>query len=331
MTVKTSSSFLSKAKCALLLSLLMVPVLSHAQSPDLVGPLRFASSPSGLVVGDYVGQKVVFLDPQTLEITDSFQIYTDETQLEYGKPLSVGWMNGRLYVGEENTGLIQVWEYDNGKSNPKSQGKSKDAGWVQLSPSLTALSVMQPSAIAADESLGLLFVASKGQQAVLVLDEAGNILRTIGGPGLLGNPQAIALDRAGQRVFVSDDGIEKCGMMGCSRLAAVRIYDYEGLLLATIDGNAGNAGYQFSRAQGVALDGSGRLYLADSYRHEVMVFEESAPNTFSALGLLGGRGAGPGQLLMPTGVYFDPVTSRICVASTMLSRVEVFGMEDLVQ
>lgn len=332
----TSNNFSGRAcrvavlVAAFLAIILLTPVPASAQDTAMVGPLRLASSPHGLIAGDYVGRQVLILDPVTLEITDSLPVYTDETLLERGKPLSVGWMNNRLYIGEERTGLIQVWEYSSGKNNPKSKGKSKDAGWVQVSPSLTALSVIQPSAIVADESLGLLFVTSKGEKAVLVLDEAGNVIRTIGA-GSLGNPQAIALDQAGQRVFVSDDGIEKCGMMGCSRLAAVRIFDYDGVLLATIDGNTGNAGYKFSRAQGVALDGSGRLYLADSYRHEVMVFEEAAPNEFSALGLLGGRGAGPGQLLMPTGVYVDPVTSRICVASMMLSRVEVFGMEDLVQ
>lgn len=330
----TSGSRLARIFGALLAILLLVPTLSSAQVPEMVGPLRLTNSPHGLVIGDYVGGQVLILDPTTLEISDTLPIYTDETLIDRGKPLSVGWMNGRLYVGEERTGLIQVFEKSKRKKNSKSQGGKKSTEWVQVSASLTSMTVVQPSAIVADESLGLLFVASKGEQAVLVLDAAGNLVRTIGEPGAavsLGNPQAIALDRVGQRVFVSDDGIEKCGSLGCSMLAGIQVYDYSGLAQGTINGNTGNAGYKFSRAQGVALDAAGRVYLADSYRHQVMVFEEATPNIFSALGLLGDKGAGPGQLLLPTGVLIDPETSRILVANTMLARIEVFGMEDLVQ
>ena len=318
---------------AIFATLLLFPTVSGAQMAEMVGPLRLTGSPLGLVVGDYVGRQVLIVDPATLEITDSLPIYTDETLLDRGKPLSVGWMNGRLYVGEERTGLIQVFEQSAIKKNPKSQGGKKRGGWMQVSPSLIALPVVQPSAIVADETLGLLFVASKGEKAVLVINETGNVIRTIG-PGStapLGNPQAIALDKTGQRVFVSDDGIEKCGMMGCSRSSAVQIYGYDGVPLGKIDGNTGNAGYKFSRAQGVALDAAGNVYLADSYRHQVMVFEELSSNTWSALGILGGKGAAPGQLLLPTGVMTDPVTSRTYVAATMLNRIEVFTLGDLVQ
>lgn len=326
--------WLARAIFILFMTVLWTPLAATAQVAEMVGPLRIAESPAGLIVGDYVGRQVLFLDSATLEITESLPVYTDETLAERGKPLSVGWMNNRLYIGEERTGLIQVWEYSSGKNNPKSKGKSKDAGWVQVSDSLTALAVIQPSAIVADESRGLLFVASKGQHSVLVLDEAGNILRTIGDPGStapLGNPQSIALDRVGQRVFVSDDGQENCSWSGCAMASVVQVYDYDGLPLGSIDGNSGNAGYKFSRAQGVAIDASGRVYLADSYINKVMVFEENAPDTFSALGMLGEKGTGPGQLLLATGVHIGTVTSGIYVANTMLARIEVFGMEDLVQ
>jgi DNA-binding beta-propeller fold protein YncE len=293
-----------------------------------------AESPLGLVVADYVGRQVVIVDPTTLEVLDALPIYTDDTQLDRGKPLSVGWMNGRLYVGEEYTGRIQVYAYGKLKKGGIKDASSinKGAQWVQTSSSLTAAPLIQPSAIAADEVQGLLFVASKGEKAVLVLDADGNLLRTIGAPGSadpLGKPQGIALDTVGSRVFVSDDGIENCTWMGCSLSSAIQVYNYDGLLLASIDGSDGNAGYQFSRAQGVALDAAGHVYLADSYRHEVMVFEEFTSNSFSALGLLGGKGSGPGQLLLPTGVFVDAATSRMFVANTMLSRIEVFGMEDL--
>ena len=295
-----------------------------------------ADSPLGLVVGDYVGRKVVIMDPESLQVLSALPIYTDATQVTPGKPLSVAWMNNRLYVGEEYTGRIQVFGYGKSRKGSVKDSTSIDgkSQWMQTSPSLTTAPIVQPSAIVADEGQGLLFVASKGEKAVLVLDADGNLVSTIGGPesaAPLGKPQSIALDRVGQRVFVSDDGIEKCAWSGCALNSAVLVYDYEGALLATIDGNAGNAGEKFSRAQGVALDTAGHVYLADSFRHEILVFDEISANTFDAIGVFGSKGAAPGQLLLPTGVLFDSATGRALVANTMLTRIEVFNMEDLVQ
>jgi DNA-binding beta-propeller fold protein YncE len=329
MNIRPKLYICRRTLCGLVAALLLLPAVSYAQLPDMVGPLRLAETPVGLAVGDYVGRQVLFLDPATLEITDAFPIYTDETMLEGGKPLSVGWMNGRLYVGEERTGLIQVFE---------KSGKGKNSNWVLVSASLLPAPVVQPSAIEADVFMGLLFVASKGEKAILIVDEAGNEVRTIGG---LGNPQAIALDRAGQRIFVSDDGVEDCNWLGCSMSSVIQVYDYNGQLLSTISGNTGNAGYKFSRAQGVALDGFGRLFMADSYRHEILVFTETSPNIFNASGILGGKGAAIGQLLLPTGVMIEATSdrkmkkkvgaTRVLVANTMLARIEALTLEAPVQ
>ncbi len=339
---------MSSLLCVLAALWLFTP--AFAQPPGMAGPLRMDVSPLGLIVGDYVGAKVVIVDPTTMTVTDAFPVFSNEVLLDLdgapvldgngdpvfrsGKPLSIGWMNGRLYVGEERTGLIQVFEKTDGKKNRKTKHSKNikpkwQPRWIRISDSLTAFPIPQPSAIVADESRGWLFIASKADSVVYVVDETGTLIRTIGDANSsapLGQPQAIALDLMGARVFVSDDGIEKCGSLGCTSGSAVRIYNYNGLPLGTIDGNSGNAGQKFSRAQGVALDSDGRLYLADSFRHELMVFEEATPNNFSELRVFGGKGAGPGQLLLPTGVLSDAAASRILVANTMLGRIEVFAI-----
>ena len=312
---------------------LATPQISTAQTLELVGPLRMADSPLGLVVADYVGRQVVIVDPDTLEITDAVPIYTDTTMLDRGKPLSVGWLNGRLYVGEERTGLIQVFEKTGGKKSPKNKNPKKQAEWVQVSASLTANPILQPSAIATDETRGLLFIASKLDGAVYVLDAAGGLIRTIGGAGSsapLGKPQGIALDVAQSRVFVSDDGFETCSWMGCSPGSLIQVYGYDGQPLGSIKGD-GTSGFSFSRVQGVARDDAGRVFMADSYRNEVLVFEEGTPNTWSAVGVLGTRGAAPGQLLLPTGVFSDSAGARILVANTMVGRIEVLETGGLAQ
>lgn len=323
----TAASLWRGARRALaaLAAALLLPTLAAAQAGSLIGPLRFADCPWGLLVGDYVGNQVLLVDRDTLQVVSALPIISDPVTLAPGKPLSVGWMNGLLYVGEERTGQIQVFQLVR-KGSPK---KPK-LEWVQKSLSLTDAPVAHPSAIVADESQGLLFVASKVEQAVLVLDAFGTVIRTIGGAGSaapLVNPQAIALDAAGQRVFVTDDGWVKSGSMGETAFAVVQVYGYDGVPKGRIDGStgSGNSAYKFARAQGVARDAAGRVYVADSYRHQVLVFAEPSPNAFSAVAILGGRGAGPGELLLPTGVLVDAAASRVFVANTMLSRIEVLA------
>lgn len=324
---------------AIAASLLSAPLIPNAQTLELVGPLRMADSPLGLIVADYVGGQVVIVDPATMQVTDAVPIYTDDTMLERGKPLSVGWLNGRLYVGEERTGLIQVFRKTGGKKNtsnrnPRKQARwMKQARWIQVSSSLTAVPIGQPSAIVADEALGWLFIASKIDGVVYVLDDAGTVLRTIGGPDSLaplGKPQAIALDPAGQRIFVSDDGFETCSWMGCSASSLVQVFDYSGQPLGSISGS-GSSGLKFSRVQGVARDNDGRVFIADTFRNEILVFAESSPNSWSAIATLGTKGAAPGQLLLPTGVFSDTAGARLLVANTMLGRIEVFATEGLPQ
>jgi DNA-binding beta-propeller fold protein YncE len=299
----------------------------YAQTAGIVGPIRMVESPHGLMVADYVGRQVAIVDPATMQVMESLPIYTDDTLLERGKPLSIGWLNGRLYVGEERTGRIQVFELVGGKRNDKpSKNPKKQPVWTQVLPSLTVEPVPQPSAIATDEAHGWLFVSSKIDQAVYVFDEAGTLVNTIGdvsSAAPLGKPQGVALDVASQRVFVSDDGFETCTWMGCSQGSLVKVFNYDGLPLGSISGD-GSAGLAFSRVQGVTLDDTGRVFIADSYRNEILIFAEGDPNTWAAAGTLGSRGAAPGQLLLPTGVQYESTGTRLFVANTMPGRIEVF-------
>lgn len=245
------------------------------------GPVRITESPLGLMVGDYVGYGVVFLNPDTLVVEDTVPVT--------GKPLGVAWMNGRAYVGDENTGVIEVYEKtSSGMKNTKNQKNAKKVvEWVQVSANLTGSSTGRPADIATDEDAGLLFVASKLDQMVLVLDETGTLVGTIGAPSSpnpVGRPQGLALDRAGQRIFVSDDGVESCTWMGCATASMVQVYDYNGNFLGAISGDSGQAGFEFSRIQGVTLDSTGRVYLVDSWRGQVLVFDEVSANSWTGIG-----------------------------------------------
>ena len=292
------------------------------------GPIRITESPMGLMVGDYTGYGVVFLDPATLAVTDTIAVT--------GKPLGVAWMNGRVYLGDERTGVIEVYEKtSSGMKNTKNQKNSKKiVEWTQISASLTGASLERPSDIAVDEELGLLFVASRLGKMVQVLDETGTLIRTIGAADStnpVGRPQGLALDRLGQRIFVSDDGGEECTWMGCAPASLVHVYDYNGNFLGAISGNSGQATFGFSRIQGVTLDSTGRVYLVDSWRGQVLVFDEVSPNSWTGIGTFGSKGAGVKELLLPMDVIVDEASASVYVTNTMKGRVEVFTMEDMVQ
>jgi DNA-binding beta-propeller fold protein YncE len=312
------------------LFLALVGSLTQAQTspePTLVGPVRLSESPMGLLVGDYVGFSVVILNPETLAVSDTVPVTS--------KPLSVAWGNDRIYVGDEKTGFIEVYEKVRVKNtNTKVSGeKKKKYEWVQVSANLTSSPLPQPSDIAVDENSGLLFIASKINKMVSVFDPSGTLLRTIGGPDSdapLERPQGLTLDRAGQRIFVSDDSVDMCsGWFSCA-LGAVVVYDYDGNLLGAIVSDDQPDEFKFGRAQGLTLDLAGRIYLVDSFRSEVLVFEETATNSWTAIGRIGTKGAGAKQLLLPMDVMVDALSSKIYVTSTMTARIEVFTMGDMV-
>jgi hypothetical protein len=303
--------------------------LAQAQTspePTMAGPVRLSESPMGLLVGDYVGYSVLILNPRTLAVEDIVPIT--------GKPLSVAWMNGRVYVGDEKTGLIEVYEKSGkGKSNvKKSQNPKKMIEWKQVSANLTGSPVPQPSDIAVDESAGLLFIASKLDKTVSVFNQAGALVRIIGDAGSatpLERPQGLALDRTGQRIFVSDDSVNLCsGWFSCA-LGAVIVYDYDGNLLGVIPSDDQPDTFKFGRAQGLAVDHTGRVYLVDSFRSEVLVFEETEANKWTGIGRFGTKGAGVKQLLLPMDVMVDEKKSKIYVTSTMTARIEVFAMGEM--
>ena len=304
-------------------------VAQTSSAAAMSGPMRVTDSPLGLLVGDYVGGGVLFVNPVTLALEDTVPIT--------GKPLGVAWMNGRVYVGDERTGAIEVYERVSrgGKKNTKNQKNDKKSlEWVQVTANLTGSVIGGPADIVADEDLGLLFVASKGDKTIYVLDETGAVVRTIGGPGStnpVGQPQGLALDRVDRRIYVSDDGAEVCTWLGCSPSSLVHVYDYDGTFLGAISGDSGQENFGFSRAQGVTVDNFGDVYLVDSWRGQVLVFDEVSANSWTGIGTFGSKGAGIKELLLPMDVVVDQASSTVYVTNPMKGRVEVFTFEDMVQ
>ncbi len=298
----------------------------------MTGPMRVADSPLGLMVGDYVGGNVVFLDPETLAVRDTLPLPAEDQApgpILRTKPTGVAFMNGRFYVGDERSGFIQVYVKPGAiKPNGKVRKNLKKAGkWKLVTANLTGFAIGGLSDIVADASRGLLFVASKVDRTVHVLDETGLVVRTIGGT-TINRPQGLALDRVGERVYVSDEGERTCGSFG-SCYGLVRVYGYDGTSLGTISGRAGGQEFNFSRVQGVTVNSLGHVYLVDSFRSQVLVFDEVSANSWAGIGTFGSKGDGTKQLLLPMDVVVDEASSAVYVTNSMQGRVEVFAFGDM--
>ncbi len=82
---------------------------------------------------------------------------------------------------------------------------------------------------------------------------------------------------------------------------------------------AGTGPGQFLEPQGVAVDGSGNIFVADSVNHRIQKFDSNGDFLLK----FGSPGSGNGQLLFPTGVAVD-ISGNIYVADNNNHRIQKF-------
>lgn len=166
-----------------------------------------------------------------------------------------------------------------------------------------------------------------------------------GGPGQFSSSWGVAVH--GERVYVSDTQgyrIEVFDLAGqflfawpvgdlCEGLAIdadgnvyvaqyagrIGVYSAAGVLISTI-GSPGTGRGQLNSPYDVALDGHGRVYVADAYNHRVEVFTTGGAYVTA----WGTRGSAPGQFIQPRGVAVGP-DGNVYVADTWNDRIQVFG------
>lgn len=262
---------------------------------QFLSPARLSSGPSGiLLVTDYRAQAVFMVSrANTAKVVRSFSID--------GRPLGIAWARGRIYVGNETTGAIEVY-------NP--------AGKRMYTLGTAPGSVKQPSDIAVDASRGLVFVVDGQEKRIRVFGLKGSELTAISGigAGSLVNPIGIALDRMREEILVSDYG-HPADSSGERAPSLVHIFDYDGNKIAEISGSG-----LFSRPQGLAVE-EGNIYLADGMLGQVLVLDRSSGALVATMGEFG---TGPGQLQLPLDVVIDPSSKDVYVTNNRAARIEVF-------
>lgn len=213
---------------------------------------------------------------------------TDILRLDDGRWVVADSGNGRLVVLEGSGKRAATW----------------GAGTLQRPTGLALLSGGRLAV--ADRVAGRVFIVDGTTGAI-----ASPLSDVSGQPIAFAEPADVAVDASGSW-YISDRAEH-----------VVRVLDGQGRPLRTL-GEPGVRGGDFSHLdtpQGLALDGAGRMYVADGGNARVQVFAADG----SYLTTVGGiAGVGTGGLREPGGVALAP-DGRLYVADTYNHRVQVFA------
>jgi DNA-binding beta-propeller fold protein YncE len=190
-----------------------------------------------------------------------------------------------------------------GPADFREESKTESALWWLLGDVEQDWPLLSPYALAYDD-FGCLWVGDSGARMLYRFDlRRGKVdyIREAGGIRLLA-PGGVAVDSVNRRVFVAD-----------AELAKVLVFDLEGKLLAQWVPPSG-----FQRPGGLALDGGGRLYVADVLAGHVVVFDPSG----QVLEYRGSRFNKDGRFNRPLSVAIGP-QGELLINESMAFHVEV--------
>lgn len=210
-----------------------------------------------------------------------------------------------------------------------------------------------PVGVAMDDN-DRVYVSDTGADEVMVFSPDDKLLTRFG-KGILDNPSGMAVDHAGQKIYVvstkthrvevfSLDGKHISGFGGRGNGpglmnfptdiaigAGGRLYVVDSLnfrvqifsptgVFEKAFGSLGLSPGQFSRPKGIAADGEGNLYVTDAAFNNFQIFAADG----SLLLFVGSGGvSGPGEFSLPAAVHVD-AQDRVYVADQLNRRVQIF-------
>jgi sugar lactone lactonase YvrE len=220
-------------------------------------------------------------------------------------------LNGNVYVADTGNDTIRV--ISSAGTVTTLAGSPGNAGSADGSASSARF--LSPSGVAVD-SAGNVYVADTGNNTIRVITSAGTVTTLAGSVGFTGSadgagssarfssPSGIAVDAAGN-IYVSDRGNN-----------TIRMVTSAGVV-TTLAGLAGTPGFadgtgrsaRFSSPSGIAVDGAGTIYVADTGNDTIRTITNSGVVTTLA-GTAGSPGYGDGvpgeaHFSSPQGVAVD--------------------------
>ncbi len=217
-----------------------------------------------------------------------------------------------------------------------------EAGFSGDNGQAAAARLNGPRGVASDRS-GNVYISDTGNHRIRRVDSAG-VIRTVAGTGVAGNtldsraalearlnaPSGIAADRNGE-VYFSDTANHTIRRLSASGL----LFPLAGNGTAGFRGdNAISSQAQLSSPQGLALDSSSGLLIADSGNHRIRrISAQGFITTVAGNGTAGfggdGRPATEASLNAPSGVTVD-AAGNIYIADTGNQRVRRVGVDGVI-
>ncbi len=183
----------------------------------------------------------------------------------------------------------------------------KPSGWAKLGRWLAGNNpeseqLVKPFGIALDDQ-GNLCLTDTGANAVAWFDKAHKTWHRWEKAGEVRFASPVAVAKQGRTFYVADSG-----------LGAVVAFTETGALLFQIKG-------ELERPAGLAIS-SNRLFVVDSKRHEVLIYELQGRLS----GRFGTRGSGPGEFNFPTHIAAGGA-GELYVTDSLNNRVQAFDTE----
>ncbi|MGD2108964.1 MAG: hypothetical protein PVI86_06185 [Phycisphaerae bacterium] len=186
------------------------------------------------------------------------------------------------------------------------------------------VSFVGPTDIDVAPESGRIYVVDPPADRVYGFESDGVLALSLGtrGPwsGEFLYPSAIAVDEPRRRLVVADHDKTR-----------LQVFTEDGVFLqqfgARLHSEGGGLVGWMPRPLGLAVDDQGRMYVTDALMGTVRVFDE----TGSELGKLADFGYEPGELRAPCDLALSPDGTRLYVASTNSSRVEIYDLESAVK
>lgn len=174
------------------------------------------------------------------------------------------------------------------------------------------LELQKPTGIAYSFVSKEIWVVETGGHRISVLNEQGQLLKTIGkrgtAPGDFNFPTSICIDKSGNAYVIDAMNFR------------IQIFNKNGEVISVF-GEPGNASGYFARPKGIAIDSYGNIYITDALYHTVQIFDIEGNFLYQ----FGEQGRNKEQFWMPSGIYIDD-ENYIYVADSYNARIQIFQL-----
>lgn len=221
-------------------------------------------------------------------------------QVTFARPAGIAANKGRIYVADGQGAAVVVFDVP----------RRRVFKFGQRKPNVLA----KPIDVAVD-GLGRVYVLDVKLKKVLVFDPLGLYLYEVGDAAALVHPAGVAVNQAGDRIYVVDRGSPE------EDDHRVRVYDDKGKQQFEI-GPRGHAAGQLNIPLDVALDQAGHVYVADSGNFRIQKF--TADGKF--ISSFGSVGNGIGQFSRPRALAIGP-DDNIYVSDGAFNNVQIFNQQ----